>query len=51
MGRFSRGKSAPIPALFGDITTNASDDEDGDALPPASSGISSDAATADDNPF
>lgn len=50
-GLFCRGKSAPILALFGDTTANASDDEDGDALPPASSATSSDVATTDDNPF
>jgi hypothetical protein len=48
---FFRGKSAPIPALFGDTTANASDDEDGEAIPPASSGTSGELVTMDDNPF
>jgi hypothetical protein len=46
-----RGKSVPIPALFGDTIANASDDEDGEAIPPASSGTSGELATTDDNPF
>jgi hypothetical protein len=48
---FLRGKSTPIPALFGDTTGNASDDEDGEAIPPASSGTSGELVTTDDNPF
>jgi hypothetical protein len=48
---FFRGKSAPIPALFGDTTANASDDEDGEAILPASSETSGELVTADDNPF
>jgi hypothetical protein len=48
-----RGKSMPIP-LFGDTTTNASDDEDGETILPASSassGTSGELVTTDDNPF
>lgn len=41
----------PIPALFGDTTTNASDDEDGETIPSASSGASGELVTTDDNPF
>jgi hypothetical protein len=41
----------PIPALFGDTTANASDDEDGETIPPPSSGTSGELGTADDNPF
>ncbi|KAF8505796.1 hypothetical protein F5888DRAFT_1798761 [Russula emetica] len=48
---FNKGKSMPIPALFGDTTANASDDEDGETIPPASSGTSGELVTADDNPF
>jgi hypothetical protein len=46
-----RGKSTPIPALFGDTTAKPSDDEDGEAIPPASSGTSGELVTTDDNPF
>jgi len=48
---FFRGKSVPIPSLFGDTTANASDDEDGKPIPPASSGTSGELVTSDDNPF
>lgn len=48
---FFRGKSVPIPALFGDTTANAPDDEDGETIPPASSGTSGELVTTDDNPF
>ena len=47
---FFRGKSVPIP-LFGDTTANASDDEDGETIPPVSSGTSGELVTTDDNPF
>lgn len=46
---FNTGKSMPIPTLFGDA--NASDDEDGETIPPASSGTSGELVTTDDNPF
>ena len=46
---FFRGKSVPIPALFGDA--NASDDEDGETIPSASSGTSGGLVATDDNPF
>jgi hypothetical protein len=46
-----RGKSVPIPALFGDTTANASDNEDGETIPSASSGASGELVTTDDNPF
>lgn len=45
-----RGKSMPIP-LFGDTTANVSDDEDGETVPPTSSGTSGELVTTDDNPF
>jgi hypothetical protein len=45
-----RGKSMPIP-LFGDTTANASDDEDGEMIPPASSGTSGELVNTNDNPF
>ena len=48
---FFRGKSVPIPSLFGDTTANASDDEDGETIPSASSGTSGELVTTDDNPF
>ena len=48
---FFRGKSVPIPALIGDTTASASDDEDGETIPPASSGTSGELVTTDDNPF
>ena len=48
---FFRGKSTPLPGLFDDTTANASDDEDGEAIPPASSGTSGELVTTDDNPF
>jgi hypothetical protein len=41
----------PLPGLFSDAAADASDDEDGDAIPPASSETSSDLVTTDDNPF
>lgn len=43
----------PIP-IFGDTTANASDDEDGEMIPPTSlgsSGTSGELVTTDDNPF
>jgi hypothetical protein len=46
-----RGKSVPIPSLFGDTTANASNDEDGETIPSASSGTSGELVTTDDNPF
>jgi hypothetical protein len=46
-----RGKSVPIPALFGDTTANASDDEGGETIPSANSGTSGELVTTDDNPF
>lgn len=48
---FIRGKSIPIPALFGDTTTNASNDEEGETIPSASSVASGEMVTTDDNPF
>ena len=48
---FFRGKSVPIPSLFGDTTANASDDEDGETIPSASSGTSGELVATDDNPF
>jgi len=48
---FNKGKSAPIPALFGDATANASDDEGGEATPPATSETLGELVTTDDNPF
>ncbi|KAH9999900.1 hypothetical protein BJV77DRAFT_1064059 [Russula vinacea] len=48
---FNKGKSTPIPALFGDTTANAADDEEGEAIPPANSGTSGELVTTDDNPF
>lgn len=41
----------PIPALFGGTTGNASDDEDGEPIPSASSGTSGELVASDDNPF
>ncbi|KAI0005038.1 hypothetical protein BJV74DRAFT_792899 [Russula compacta] len=49
--RFNQGKSAPIPALFGNTPANKSDDEDGDAIPPTNLGTSGELPTTDDNPF
>ncbi|KAI9452080.1 hypothetical protein F5148DRAFT_1277618 [Russula earlei] len=48
--RFNKGMPVPAPALFGDTTANASDDDE-DVIPPASSGTSGELATTDDNPF
>jgi len=48
---FNKGKSVPIPSLFGDTTANASNDEDGETIPSASSGTSGELVTTDDNPF
>ncbi len=48
---FFRGNSMPMPTLFGGTTANASDDEDGEMIPPASSGTSGELVTTDDNPF